>query len=91
MFGITDEKITRLVSITYYAEPLTITTKKEQVLAAAEDAKRYGFRAVVAFPQYLGLLVDSLKGSGVLAQIPVALRHMLVEDLEQRNWPVLQR
>lgn len=29
----------------------------------------------------LGLLVDSLKGSGVLAQIPVALRHMLVEDL----------
>jgi deoxyribose-phosphate aldolase len=71
MFGITDEEIKKLVSIIDYAEPLTITASPEQVLAAAEDAKRYGFRAVVAFPQHLGLLVDSLKGSGVLAQIPV--------------------
>ena len=35
------------------------------------DAKRYGFRAVSAFPQYLGVLVDELKGSRVRPQIAV--------------------
>jgi deoxyribose-phosphate aldolase len=71
MFNITDEEIKRLLSVIDYAEPLTITSTSEDVLKACEEAMMYGFRAVVAFPQYLGLLVDSLEGSGIRAQIPV--------------------
>ncbi len=71
MFGISNEEIKNLVSATDYSEALSITATRDHVLAACEDAKRYGFRAVVAFPQYLGVLADTLKGTGVLAQIPV--------------------
>ena len=71
MIGIKDEEIKSLVSAIDYSDVLTITATKDQVQAACEDAKMYGFRAVVAFPQYLGLLVDALKGTGVRAQIPV--------------------
>jgi len=71
MFGISNEEIKRLISVTDYAEPLTITATSDDVQSACEDAKLYGFRAVVAFPQYIGLLVDALKGTGVRAQIPV--------------------
>lgn len=71
MHGITNEEIQGVISAMDYAEALQITSTEEDVRAACEAAKKYGFRAVVAFPQYLGILVDSLKGSGVLAQIPV--------------------
>jgi len=71
MHGITDEEIRRLVSVIDYAEALTITAGAGDVRSACDTAKRYGFRAVVAFPQYLGILADELAGSGVLAQIPV--------------------
>ncbi len=71
MYGITDLEIRRLVSAVDYSEALTITATEEDVRAACQAAKRYGLRAVVAFPQYLGILVDELKGSGVRAQIPV--------------------
>lgn len=71
MHGITREEIERLVPAVDYTEVLTITAGEEQVLSACRDARRYGFRAVVAFPQHLGLMVDQLAGSGVLAQIPV--------------------
>lgn len=71
MYEITDEEICRLVAAVDYSEALTITAAEEDVRAACEAAKRYGFRAVVAFPQHLGILVDELKGSGVRAQIPV--------------------
>ena len=71
MFGISNEEIKNLVSAIDYSEALSITATGDHVLSACEDGKRYGFRAVVAFPQYLGVLVDALKGSGVLAQIPV--------------------
>jgi len=54
MYGINDEEIRRLVSVIDYAEALTITATIDDVLKSCEDAKRYGFRAVVAFPQYLG-------------------------------------
>ena len=60
MFGIDDHEIKRLISAIDYAEALTITAAKDDVVKSCEDAKRYGFRAVVAFPQYLGLLVDAL-------------------------------
>ena len=71
MYGIKDDEIKSLLPVIDYAEALTITSTKDDVLASCEDAKLYGFRAVVAFPQYIGLLVDALKGSGVRAQIPV--------------------
>ena len=71
MFGVTDQEIRRLVSAVDYSEVLTITAGEDEVRAACEAARRYRFRAVVAFPQYLGILVDELKGSGVRAQIPV--------------------
>lgn len=71
MFGIRDEEIKSLVSAIDYSEALTITATKDDVKSACEDASMYGFRAVVAFPQYIGILADALKGTGVLAQIPV--------------------
>lgn len=71
MYGIKDDEIRNLLPVIDYAEALTITSTKDDVLSSCEDAKLYGFRAVVAFPQYIGLLVDALEGSGVLAQIPV--------------------
>ena len=72
MFKITNEEIQHLVSAVDYSEALTITASEDDVRSACETARQYGFRAVVAFPQHLGILVDELKGSGVLAQIPVA-------------------
>jgi len=74
MFGITDEEIKSLVSVIDYSEVLTITATKDEVQSACEDAKLYGFRAVVAFPQYLGVLVDALEGTNVRAQIPVGFQ-----------------
>ncbi len=69
--ALTHEEIGKVVSAMDYAEPLSLTSTEADVRIACEAAKRYGFRAVVAFPQFLGVLVDCLKGSGVLAQIPV--------------------
>jgi deoxyribose-phosphate aldolase len=71
MFGINKEEIKSLIPVIDYAEALTITATREEVLTTCEEAKMYGFRAVVAFPQYIGILVDALEGSGVRAQIPV--------------------
>lgn len=71
MYAITNEEIQRLVSAVDYSEALGITATEGEVRAACTTAKQYRFRAVVAFPQYLGILVDELKGSGVRAQIPV--------------------
>jgi len=64
-------EVAALVRAVDYSQALTITATEEDVRAACRDARRYGFRAVVAFPQYLGVIVDELAGSGVLAQIPV--------------------
>ena len=71
MLGTTSQEIQQLVSAVDYSEALSITATEDHVRAACEAAKLYGFRAVVAFPQHLGLLVDELQGSGVRAQIPV--------------------
>jgi deoxyribose-phosphate aldolase len=72
MHAITSEEIGRLVPVIDYSEVLTITASEEEVRAACRAARNYRFRAVVAFPQYLGVLVDELKGSGVRAQIPIS-------------------
>ena len=71
MLGITEKEIKGLISAIDYSEVLTITATKDEVQSACEDAKLYGFRAVVAFPQYLGAMVDALEGTNVRAQIPV--------------------
>ncbi|MCP4262961.1 MAG: deoxyribose-phosphate aldolase [Planctomycetes bacterium] len=71
MYGVTNIEIKRLVKVIDYSEALTITATQDDVKAACEAAKEYGFRAVVAFPQHLGILVDNLGGTNVLAQIPV--------------------
>jgi deoxyribose-phosphate aldolase len=72
MHAITSEEIGRLVPAIDYSEVLTISASEEQVRAACSAARNYRFRAVVAFPQHLGTLVDELKGSGVRAQIPIS-------------------
>ncbi len=71
MREVTQDEIRQLVSAIDYSEALTITATEGDVRTACAAAKRYGFRAVVAFPQYLGILADELSGTGVRAQIPV--------------------
>ena len=71
MHNASDEEIAKLIPVVDYSEALTIMASEQEVRSACQVAKRYGFRAVVAFPQYLGILVDELKGSGVRSQIPV--------------------
>ena len=72
MHGVTSEEIRRLVAAIDYSEVLSIAASEEEVRAACRAARDYHFRAVVAFPQHLGALVDELKDSGVRAQIPIA-------------------
>ena len=72
MRGVTSEEIRALVAAIDYSEVLTITASEEDARAACRAARNYRFRAVVAFPQHLGVLVDELRDSGVRAQIPVA-------------------
>ncbi|NOZ23995.1 MAG: deoxyribose-phosphate aldolase [Planctomycetes bacterium] len=71
MYGVTDEEVRNLVSAIDYSEALTITASQDDVREACAVARRYGFRAVVAFPQHIGIIVDALKDTGVRAQIPV--------------------
>ena len=71
MFAVTREEIARLVSSVDYTNALGITATEKDVRDSCADARRFGFRAVVALPQYLGVIVEELSGSGVLAQIPV--------------------
>jgi len=69
--GVTDDEIRRLVAAVDYSEALTITASEADVRAACADARRWGVRAVVAFPQFLPVLVEELAGTGIRAQIPV--------------------
>jgi deoxyribose-phosphate aldolase len=69
--GVTREEIAGLVAAVDYTNVLSVTATEREVREACAQARQYGFRAVVALPQYLGVLVDELKGTGVLAQIPV--------------------
>jgi deoxyribose-phosphate aldolase len=71
MWNVKAEEIRKLIACVDYSEALTLTAGAKEALAACEDAKKYGFRAVVAFPWNLGVQVDAVKGSGVMAQIVV--------------------
>jgi len=71
MYGITEEEIKQLISAIDYSEALTITASENVVREACEVALKYGFRAVVAFPHHLRVIVEMLKGTDVRTQIPV--------------------
>ncbi len=71
MRNVTRDDIERLVAAIDYSEALTIIAGEQEAREACRTAKRYGFRAVVAFPQFLPVLVEELEDSGVRAQIPV--------------------
>jgi deoxyribose-phosphate aldolase len=71
MYNITDDDIRRLVKAVDYTEVLSVAATEAQVRTACAQARPYGFRAVVALPQFLGVLADELAGTGILAQIPV--------------------
>ena len=71
MYGVTNVEIGQLVAAIDYSNALTIVATEDDVREACTVAKHYGLRAVVAFPQHIGLIADELKGSRVLAQIPV--------------------
>jgi len=71
MQGISREEVAELVSVIDYSDALDITASEADVRNACRIARLYGFRAVVAFPQFLGILVDELADTGVRAQIPV--------------------
>ena len=65
------EEIERLIAAIDYSEALTIDATRDDVLAACGFAKRYGFRAVVAFPHHLESVVEQLQGTTVLPQLAV--------------------
>ncbi|MFQ3621007.1 MAG: deoxyribose-phosphate aldolase [Spirochaetales bacterium] len=71
MWKVTEQEVQALISAIDYSEVLTLTATEDDVRKACQTACKYGFRAVVAFPQFLRVLVEELKGSGVRAQIPV--------------------
>ena len=71
MNDIIPDEVQQLVSAIDYSEALAITATDRDVRAACAAAKRYGFRAVVAFPQYLGVIADALAGTSVRAQVAV--------------------
>ncbi len=71
VYGVAEEEIKQLISAIDYSEALTITASENAVRESCEIALKYGFRAVVAFPYHLRIIVDRLKGTDVRAQIPV--------------------
>jgi deoxyribose-phosphate aldolase len=71
VIGIANDEIAALVSAVDYTDALTIAAGEKEVGAACAVAKRFGCRAVVAFPQYIAVIVEELRGTSVLAQIPV--------------------
>jgi len=78
MWTIKPDEIQKLVSVVDYSEALQLHISPKEAVAVCEDAKKYGFRAVVAFPWNLGVMVDALKGSDILVQIPVGFPSGLV-------------
>jgi len=71
MYEVIEKEIKQLISVIDYSEALTITASENDVREACEMALKYGFRAVVAFPHHLKIIVERLKGTGVRSQIPV--------------------
>ena len=66
------DEIKALVMAVDYSEALTITAGEDGAISACHDAKRYGYRSVAVFPQFIPVVVEELKGSDVGALVPVA-------------------
>ena len=81
---VSQEKIQELVPRIDYSEALTITATPDDVVAACRTATKHGFRAVVAFPCYLELLVRELSGTRVLAQLPIGFPSGAVTSATKR-------
>jgi deoxyribose-phosphate aldolase len=71
MIEVSPDRIRQLVSVIDYSEALTIVATEGDVRTACAAGKRYGFRAVVAFPHNVGLMADELSDSNVRAQVAV--------------------
>ena len=69
---ISKDEIKALVGAVDYSEALTITAGEADVIRTCQDALRYGYRAVAAFPQFLPVMVKELQDSGIRALVPVA-------------------
>lgn len=71
MHPVDEQSVRRLLPTIDYSEPLTYDATPDDVVRACRDGMKYGFRAVVAFPAHLELVVSELAGTNVLAQLPV--------------------
>lgn len=71
MYAPTEESIRRLLPTIDYSNALTVDATLQDVIDACAGGRRYGFRAVVAFPCYLETMVQELGDSGVMAQCVV--------------------
>ena len=71
MFGVTHEEIAKLVAAVDYSDALTIVAGEAEVREACRVAAKYRLRSVAAFPQWVPVMADALKGTGVLTMIAV--------------------
>ncbi len=71
MYAPSEDSIRRLLPTIDYSEALTVDATVQNVIDACAAGRRYGFRAVVAFPCYLEMVVRELADSSVRAQLPV--------------------
>jgi deoxyribose-phosphate aldolase len=71
MYVPSEESIRRLLPTIDYSDALTVDASLQDVVEACSAGRLYGFRAVVAFPCYLDVVVQELADSEVLAQLTV--------------------
>jgi deoxyribose-phosphate aldolase len=71
MHGIDRREIEALIPAVDYSDALTITASPDEVRETCRCARKYGFRSLAAFPQYVGLVAEELKGSGVRTLLAV--------------------
>jgi deoxyribose-phosphate aldolase len=71
VFGVTHEEIARLVAAVDYSDALTVTAGEAEVREACRVAARYRLRSVAAFPQFVPVVFDALRGTSVLTMVAV--------------------
>jgi len=70
MNDISREDKAKLVSAIDYSDVLTVTASETEVREACRPARQYGFRAVVAFPQFLAVLVEEMQARAYWPRFP---------------------
>lgn len=71
VYTVNERDVRRLLPTIDYSEPLKYEATPREVVQACRAGIAYGFRAVVAFPTNLELVVSELSGTDVLAQCTV--------------------